>query len=153
LAQFADIDTNVTASQDAFAQTATSSSQSYELYQNNDFGLSIQYPSNWSYNPDFSKSSYGVVTFTPNDNAGNIAFQIIFIKDEIQIYRGLQDQAYLNTMVSDLSRDCSAKSITISGYQCSDFKLLDSKVASYQDDPAYDGGIFLDREGKKWQWL
>ncbi len=136
MTQFGSTGTSITDSQNVFAQTSGSNQPSYLLYQNSDYGFSIQYPDNWSYNQNVLQNNIGVITFTPNDNSGNVAFQVIFIKDDTN-YRGLQGQAYLNTMTSDLSNTCSTSSFENSGYQCSDFKLLYSKVESYHDGPAY----------------
>src|SRR2546422_166179 len=41
--------TSVTGSHDAFAQTSGSGQPSYTLYQNNNEGVSIEYPSDWTY--------------------------------------------------------------------------------------------------------
>ncbi len=128
--------TTPTPQQSAQEQSVSKQPVNYKSYYNATYGFTLEYPDDWSYNQSFAQNGNGFVSFTPNDNSGNIVFQVVFIKDDIN-YRGLQGQDYLNKMIPDLSSGCSGSTFENIGYLCTDSKLLDSKVDNYHGGPAY----------------
>src|SRR2546425_1295227 len=123
--------TSVTGSHDAFAQTSGSGQPSYTLYQNNNEGVSIEYPSDWTYSEKTQSKSMLTYFYPPKDSQTFLELSY----DKTTDYTGT-DQQILGELSQIISILCSHASIAKNGFTCSDFQYK-TGVGNYQGIPTY----------------
>src|SRR2546427_555087 len=123
--------TSVTGSHDAFAQTSGSGQPSYILYQNNNEGVSIEYPSDWTYSEKTQGQAMLTYFYPPKDSQTFLELSYHKTTDYIGT-----DQQILDKLPQIISALCSHASIAKNGFTCSDFQYK-TGAGKYQGTPTY----------------
>lgn len=108
-----------------------------ESYKNTKFHFSIDYPGGWN---------------VDDSDTGNPEDAIVSFADDPEYYRGLlnvflyentleeanlSDKQYFDFLINDIETTCESATIKESGYLCSNFKLMDSKLIEVDGKNAY----------------
>ncbi|MBI3640350.1 MAG: hypothetical protein HY223_08560 [Thaumarchaeota archaeon] len=131
VAQYGSTGTSFTGSHDAFAQKSGSDQPSYIPYQNNNEGVSVEYPSDWTYSEKTRGQAMLTYFYPPNDPQTFLELSY----DKTADYTGT-DKQILGEMSQILSILCSNASIAKNGFTCSDFQYK-TGAGKYQGAPSY----------------
>jgi len=115
------------------------------VYENEDYGFSIEYPRNWFVNstvieadpiPGFDEGqfSYVFITDVPGDWKYSITVSYI-INDNIA--RHNQGQQYLDRLETRMTENCEVATIDYLGYMCLSHSIEDSKLLEIDGKQAY----------------
>lgn len=125
------IGANISAYRDAFGQTTMSNQSSYTTYQNNTEGVSIEYPSNWTYS-ELTQGGRMVTAFYPYQGSATV---VELFYDKTTSYVGT-DQQKLDRLPQIINEVCSGATIAKLGFSCSNFQYK-TNVGNYSGTPAY----------------
>jgi len=106
-------------------------------YYSEEFGFSIDYPEEWSFDDEpFSIENYiSVITFYDNIDAWNSMFDVSYIIGGEGA--NLEDEYYIDYLLNIEQDICEFTSFDTETYICSDFVLLDSKKLFINGRSAY----------------
>lgn len=125
------IGANILAYRDAFGQTTMPNQTAYTLYQNNTEGVSIEYPSNWTYS-ELTQGGRMVTAFYPYQGSATV---VELFYDKTTNYVGT-DQQKLDRLPQIINDVCSRATIAKLGFSCSNFQYKTS-IGNYSGAPAY----------------
>ncbi|MDH3203089.1 MAG: hypothetical protein OEL81_00220 [Nitrosopumilus sp.] len=109
-----------------------------EIYHNEKYQFSIEYPDNWVYEEDFEMGdeTFGMVSFL--DEIPNWSAEISITNWDLDSSTSyLSDQQYLNALIKDEEYLCVTATFEIDGYQCSDFNLTNSEILTVNEKKAF----------------
>lgn len=122
---------------DAIAQESALPNPEYQLYKNDQFGFSIQYPKTWNVvehlGPQYTAKT---ITISPDDN---FQFHVGVLKNQ-NPYTGLTSQEILGQITGMLRNGCSQATLQNRGFTCSD-PQFNANVTSYRGVPVYQVGM------------
>ncbi|MBI1828057.1 MAG: S8/S53 family peptidase [Thaumarchaeota archaeon] len=121
----------ITDSKNAFAQTSGSSPVSYTLYQNNNEGVSVEYPGDWTYSEKTQGQAMLTYFYPPNNSHTFLELSY----DKTTDYTGT-DQQILDELPQIIGILCSNASIAKNGFTCSNFQYT-TAVGKYHGAPSY----------------
>ena len=117
-----------------------------ELYINEDYGFSLEYPSNWFVDdkirtfdpaPGFDDGAVRILAFfNDNPDLWQNMIEIQVIKNDV-IALNNDGQSYLDKVVTRLTEYCEIRNFKIDGYECSNHSIIDTRIFEIQGKPAY----------------
>lgn len=146
---------SVTSAQSTSGPSTVTPAQ-YQLYKNDDYGFSIEYPSNWSLTNHFEEGAAIVgVGFSPDKN---LEIDVGIQKDN-NPFAGMTDQQSLDSITTMLKNRCSSATIQKTGFTCSQDQY-NQNIVNFQGSSGYlvASGLvktFPDRSSVKWisEWF
>lgn len=128
---FGNIGVNISAYQDAFGQSSISNQSSYKVYQNNNEGVSIEYPDNWTYS-EMTQGGRMVTAFSPHQGSATVV-QVFYDKTTSYVGTDQQKRDRLPQIINEI---CSGATIAKLGFSCSNFQYKNG-IGNYSGVPAY----------------
>ena len=116
-----------------------------KLYQNNEFGFSIDYPDTWDFddtliellpNPGYDDGSFRIVSFFDDIKMPTKLIEIKLIKNET-IAANFQGDDYFDHVIKRLQDNCTISSVEIEGYTCTHYSILNQKITKIDGYTTY----------------
>lgn len=111
--------------------------QETKVYQNIDYGFSIEYPNEWAvYDEIIQQNNWARIVTLASDSKWNASIGIDFFTDDSG-FQGLQSQEYLDKLIDDVGERCASVSFDQYGFICTNYSVLDSKSAIVDGKTTY----------------
>lgn len=127
----------VPTSSQGYTKLVDTSTPTYQLYKNTQYGFSIEYPKTWNIVEHLDQKYVAkTIVISPDDN---LQFHVGVIKNQ-NPYAGLTSQEILGQITGTLRNGCSGATLQSRGFTCTEPQFT-ANVTSYRGVPMYEVGM------------